>query len=447
MRQAIRTADGSNSPGPDTIDFNIPGNGPFVIQPATPLPAVSRPTVIDGYSQPGAYVNTLAVGDNAVLQIQLQGPGGFNGLNITGGGSTVRGLSIDGFNSFFTPDTGIAVSSRGGNIIEGDFLGTQTDGNTPAENGYGLVISGSNGNTVGGTDPASRNVISANGTAQVFVDAGSTGNVLEGDYIGTNRTGGTGLGGYGVTGVLLQDAPGNTIGGNVAGAGNVISGNGQDGITVGYASTTTGSPDTVIQGNIIGLDATGSVALGEQNGIVINAGANCLIGGTDPLARNLISGNSIAGVSINLNNAPDTVSGETIQGNDIGTDDRGLGAIGNGVGISIQSATSELIGGTTPGAGNLISGNNGPGIEDQNSRSTPGGNTIQGNLIGTDGTGTHPLGNGRTSNTYTPNSGILLNGTSDLVGGTTPAPATSSRATWGTASRSNPRPATPSRGT
>ena len=66
----------SNSAPPDTIDFDIPGTGPFEISPLSPLPTVAHPTIIDGYSQPGASANTLAQGDNAVILIQIDGSSG-----------------------------------------------------------------------------------------------------------------------------------------------------------------------------------------------------------------------------------------------------------------------------------------------------------------------------------------------------------------------------------
>ncbi len=66
-------ADSSNSPGPDTIDFKIPGTGPFVISPASALPPVTHATIINGYSQPGAHTNSLSTGDNAIIEIQIDG--------------------------------------------------------------------------------------------------------------------------------------------------------------------------------------------------------------------------------------------------------------------------------------------------------------------------------------------------------------------------------------
>ena len=78
LRWAINLANSDPSNLPVTIDFDIPGTGPFVIQPTTPLPAIVHPVIIDGYSQPGSSPNTLAQGDNAVILIDL------NGSNVSG---------------------------------------------------------------------------------------------------------------------------------------------------------------------------------------------------------------------------------------------------------------------------------------------------------------------------------------------------------------------------
>jgi hypothetical protein len=149
LRQAI--LDANANPGPDTIDFNIPGSGVHTIavgDPAgLPLPAITDTVTIDGYSQPGASVNTLSVGDNAVLQIELDGTSlgaGFNGLHITAGNSTVRGLMIDNFartaGPAFAGGNAILLDTNGGNVIEGNILGTNGSGNKS-------IFASSNGNS------------------------------------------------------------------------------------------------------------------------------------------------------------------------------------------------------------------------------------------------------------------------------------------------------------
>ena len=125
LRWAITQANLSNSAPADTIQFHIPGTGPFTIQPLTPLPAITHPIVINGNSQPGASANTLAQGDNAVIQIDLDGSiAGGVGLMLSAGGSTVKGLAITDFVN------GIHLTSSGADaiLITGDFLGTNATG-------------------------------------------------------------------------------------------------------------------------------------------------------------------------------------------------------------------------------------------------------------------------------------------------------------------------------
>jgi len=116
LRQAISDANGNS--GADTIAFNIPGSGVHTISPLTPLPTVTGPVTIDGYTQPGSSQNTLAVGDNAVLLVEISGAlvsGTFtDGLDMFGGSSTIRGLVINHF-----PEFGInfVFGDPGGNAI------------------------------------------------------------------------------------------------------------------------------------------------------------------------------------------------------------------------------------------------------------------------------------------------------------------------------------------
>src|ERR1051326_1235907 len=103
LRQAILDANADASPDAVTIAFNIPGAGVQTIAPLSPLPGITRPVVVDGYTQPGSSLNTLPAGDDAVLLIQLSGTNfSGDGLSLTGGsdGSLVRGLAISGFDGF-----------------------------------------------------------------------------------------------------------------------------------------------------------------------------------------------------------------------------------------------------------------------------------------------------------------------------------------------------------
>lgn len=125
LRQAI--LDANASAGLDTIDFNIPGAGPHTIRPASDLPTITDSVIIDGYTQPAAVPNSnpITTGSNAVLKIELDGTNAgdrANGLFITGGNSVVRGLVINRFRE------GIVLGTNGGNVVEGNFIGTDPTG-------------------------------------------------------------------------------------------------------------------------------------------------------------------------------------------------------------------------------------------------------------------------------------------------------------------------------
>ena len=185
LREAITAA--NNTAGADTIRFNIAGAGVQTIAPtvALPLPTITGQVTIDGYTQSGASVNTLSSGDNAVLLIELAGTGAgsVSGLTLGAGsdGSTIKGLVINRFAL-----NGIQVSSTS-NLIAGNFLGTNSAGTTDLGNtGDGVTLSANN-NTIGGSTPADRNLISGNNDEGVDIDPSISGNVIVGNYIGTDR--------------------------------------------------------------------------------------------------------------------------------------------------------------------------------------------------------------------------------------------------------------------
>src|SRR5262249_12204110 len=146
-------------------------------------------------------------------------------------------------------------------------------------------------------------------------------------------------------GIVLQ-GPGNTIGGTVAGAGNVISGNFDHGIAIS-------SSQNLVQGNFIGVNATGTAALANRVGIAIGIGVENIIGGAIAAARNIISGNTEDGVKLFRAGA-----GNQLLGNLIGTDVSGTVRLANGQnGVIINESAGVIVGGAAPGSANLISGN------------------------------------------------------------------------------------------
>lgn len=295
--------------------------------------------------------------------------------------------------------SGISVVGSGvkNSVIAGNYIGTLPDGTTAAGNLNGILLSGGATNaTIGGTTAAARNVISGNSSTGIsLVDAGTSGNVVRGNYIGTDSTGAVGLG-NGLVGIAINGASGNTVGGLTAGARNVISGQ-----EFGISLTGAASSNSVV-GNYIGLNAAGTAAISNHIGIQSTATAVNTIGGTAAGSRNVISGNSSYGVAL-------VADDHIIQGNWIGLNAAGDAAIANGLaGVLINGNDDNLIGGTAAGAGNVISGNTaGDGVWITNGAQ---GNIVQGNRIGT-----NPAGTVAIPNTF----GVNLNAgaSNNMIGG------------------------------
>jgi len=360
LRDAIINANAT--PGTDTITFNIPGPGVKTINLLTALPEIVDRVSIDATTQPGYAGTPLIEIDGFAL-----GSNG-NGLVIKAGGSTVRGLSIGNFRSNF----GIWLNGCDNNVVQGNYLGVAADGTTARQNFRGVVLTNSSNNQIGGTTAAARNVVSGNSASGIDITGNN--NIVQGNYIGTNAAGTAALGQPGGVSMSSSNSTDNVIGGTAPGAGNLISGN-QFGITgVGNG--------TIIQGNLIGTDVTGTARIPNSLGIQAIA-QNVLIGGLTAAARNVISGNQGDGVYLRG-------AGNRLQGNYIGTDITGTLALGNN-GAGVTAGENALIGGTEPGARNIItaSGNNGNvALGNNNSGATA---IVQGNYIGTDVTGTRAL--------------------------------------------------------
>ncbi len=381
LRQAI--LDANANPGPDTIGFRIGAGGLQTIRPTTELPVIADPVVIDGTTQPGYAGRPL---------IELNGgliPGlGVHGLVITAGNSTIRGLIVNGIEGI-----AILLRGQGDNHIAGNYIGTNAAGDAAVLNRRsGVEIELGSGNLIGGTRAEDRNVIS--GTYYYGVRIASPKNRVQGNFVGTDATGTRAI--PNLDGVNIG-APNNFVGGTAPGAGNVISGN-RHGLLISGANNRA-------QGNFVGTDVTGTLSVrNEYGGIELGYAPGTVIGGTEPGAGNLVSGNEGPGIWINGGDV-------RVEGNFVGTDVTGTERLSNGGGIRSGPFVTEttLIGGPQPGAGNLISGNRGDGIlldRSQNVR-------IQGNLIGTDITGTRPL-LGAQHNVY------LYLADFNLIGGTGP---------------------------
>ncbi len=394
LRAAILAANGT--PAADVITFAIPGAGVHTIAPLTALPDITAPLTINGYSQSDASVNTLAVGNNAVLRIVLSGasaPLGTDGLRIATDDSVVRGLVINGWQATVAGVGGLGVHILAGsedNGIRGNFIGTNAAGTAAVPNTGGVRIVDAPSNDIGGDTPAARNTISGNSSSGVSISGDeATGNRVLGNYIGTNANGVAAV--ANASGVSInRGADDNVVGGTTAAARNVISGNSYVGVDIS-APILSGGASTdrnVVKGNFIGLNAVGSAAIANDIGVLLGAdGAqeDNIIGGLTPGSGNTISGNlsyGIRGVHV--------VGANYVQGNLVGTTPSGEGALGNGShGISLVDNSALNIGGPTSSARNVISGNGGHGVH----LGGAGPVTIEGNYIGTSISGAQPLPN------------------------------------------------------
>lgn len=452
LRAAIQEANASAGEH-DEIHFDVPGSGstPPTIAVASALPQISDPTDVDGSTQPEAG------------SVRLDGGGSVDvGLDVTAGDSVLRGLQVKGF-----PAAEIRLQGGGGNTVAGNLLGffSGSEFRYPKDtsgNGTGIVVSESADNRIGGAGAADRNVISdagdvtgplvapARGEAIAVVverqgisveGAGSTGNVIAGNYIGTDRSGAetvkrgslpqpyylqfSGNAGYGVR---IMGAADNTIG-----AGNVISGNLLGNVLIEGS----GAHGNAVLGSTIGLDAAGTLdpdpvwplpdphlpdrePVGTAAGVHIVDAQDNTVGGAGAGEGNVIAGNTAFGVRIEgaashgnaiLGNRIGVTAGGVPIGNGILLEDPG-GVVEHGTGIAVSAAGGTRVGGTAAGEGNLIGDTDaGAGIAVSDGAA---GTAIRGNQIGVTAGGAD-VGTAL---------GIDLDGSSgSVVGGADPAAA------------------------
>jgi hypothetical protein len=365
--------------------------GEFQTDESESLPSLFRGNVVES-----CLVGTNATGNAAVpnsvgLRVynctQSRIGGTQSGARNLISGNTGKGLCL-------YADEGQDAAANG-NLVQGNYIGTDKSGNFALPNGADGISCGTAGNVIGGAQGGAGNLISGNGGNGIFDYSDDGGTIIQGNTIGTNRAGTAALA-NGNYGVLLITKEG-TIGGAEPGAGNLISGNGSNGIFLFRLSK------SVIQGNKIGTDRAGNYTISNsENGILVSSSENTRIGGTQSGAGNLISGNKNHGIFLAR------LSKSVIQGNKIGTDHNGSYAISNSEnGILDLGSEDTRIGGTQSGAGNLISGNKNHGIFVSDLSKS----VIQGNKIGTDHNGSYAISNSE--------NGILVLSCEDTrIGGT-----------------------------
>jgi hypothetical protein len=384
--------DGANrSKGADAIVFAILGTGVKTITPGSDLPAITDPVLIDGYQQAGAARATAT--SPATLTVVINAVNMSNGLLVQSNATVISGVVVENASGTTGPCPGAGICVVGDhNILSGDYVGVdETGAARAADLGDGVHVVGGD-NWVGGPNPGDRNVISGNRGDGVVVD-GSDNHVLS-NRIGTSADGETRVGNGG-NGVRLAGGAGHV---GAIGDGNLISANLGNGILVGPAAG-----QSEILANSVGVDAAARGPMPNAgSGLVVQSNNNT-IGGTVAGAGNVLSGNQVDGLRID-----DPATGNTVQGNLIGSAP-GPARIPNGRnGVTLNSGAANTIGGTVAGAGNTISGNLNDGIwlpgDDQ---------VIQGNLVGVVDTGTGVLA-------IMPNNvdGIEVIGVDNTIGGT-----------------------------
>ena len=259
IEQANATAD---TAGPNVIAFNIPPlEGSHLIQVTFSLPSISTGSVIiDGTTEPD-------FAGVPIVEVRGLGTTFVQGLHFgtASGPNTVRGLIINRFGN--NPQGfGIRMSGNGQVIVEGNIIGTDASSTFGIGNFHGINLGGVGGHRIGGTVPSARNIISGNQSA-VVVSPGSNGNMIQGNYIGTDLTGTTARANTNIA--LFIQGSNNTIGGTIGvtpgglctGACNLISGNN------GGLSVLAPGVSNQIQGNYIGTDVTGQHHSGITAGL------------------------------------------------------------------------------------------------------------------------------------------------------------------------------------
>jgi hypothetical protein len=330
FRAALMEADWLR--GDDRIAFDLPGDAPVQIALRGSLPIItsrSGTLTIDGYTQPGARVNTADVGSNAVPGVELRGNGSDAReavIRITSGGNTVRGLLIRGaWRPFFLDGTGAT-----GNRIVGNWIGLDGDGTVrPSTGRWGILVNtGANGNRIGGPDPADRNVIGDVLTAIDLYGPGTDGNVVQNNLL---CMGPSGRAATCRTGIDHNFGPKvNVVGGDAPAERNVIGPTVFQGIELSHGwdpalpwgtdtSTTWQVNGNRVLGNWVGFRADGSYDPDFRSGLELSPKDNGNgINVYDGVNDSLVAGNWVAsahdGIQVQAPNATRNVVRDNIIG-------------------------------------------------------------------------------------------------------------------------------------
>lgn len=291
---------GTTNAARNVISSNT-GSGVAIIQSVAP-----------GASATGNLVQRNFIGTDATGQAALSN--GQNGVTINGAsGNTIGGPSGG---NVLSGNTGAGVFISGGasgNSVRENNIGVDIFSSVSVPNSTGVEIDSSPGNTVGGTVSGGKNLISGNNGNGVSIrGSASTGNIVRGNFIGTDSDA---IGTIPNTenGVaIFSGALNNTIGGTGVDTGNVISGNGGSGVFI------SDSFSNIVLGNMIGTDSSGTMAASNGgNGISIRGGANTLIGGVSTGAGNIIAFNNGLHGGVSILDADIQGTGTHVVGNSI----------------------------------------------------------------------------------------------------------------------------------
>ena len=284
-----------------------------------------------GIAIQGNYIGTDATGTIALgnetngVTISRNASAPLIGGTIPGAGNLISGNLLNGIaigDGFLTGTPEAAV--------QGNFIGITASGTAPLENEEnGILIDRTDNNLIGGTEPTARNIISVNRTG-VLIRGGAMGNVVQGNYIGTDVTGFVNVGSDDLEGVMIDDSPTNLIGGSVPGAGNLITTNFSNIEISGAASI-----GNLIQGNLIGTDATGTAGLDFFGpGILLVGGSGTVIGGPAGFGNVIAFNGASGGVAIASGSTGNSIFGNSIFAND-------------GIGINLVGGVEDPVTGVT----------------------------------------------------------------------------------------------------
>lgn len=329
-----------------------------------------------GNSIRGNYIGLGADGSTSIGN-------GFYGILVANSSSTTIGGGTNMGNVISSNGSnGIQVENVSPNLlVSSNIIGMASDGSTAKGNGsIGVNINNSASPVIGGTSTADRNIISSNTSSGLVLSNGCHNAIIQGNYVGVDITGLLNRGNSDM-GVYIELSNSAIVGGETALERNIIAGNG----SVGGENELTffTSNNNTIKGNFLGVGADGTTAIpGSDTGLSMNISSGNTIGGSNFMARNVMSGNANFGMWLN------NVDNSLIEGNYVGLDSTGVGSEGNtNDGISIQGGSD----GDTI-RGNIIGHNSQRGIDMNAVNNT----TIEDNIIGMDTTGITAAANGNT---------------------------------------------------